>query len=108
MRVAVSSPLFHFLPNVKEELLAEYPDAKIKENAKILSGDALIEFCEDYEAIAISLDRFDEYVVSRLPELKVVSCCSAGTDHLDPAAEPSNDREPSLDALGGSSDGEAL
>ena len=86
MRVAVSSPLYHLLPNVKEELLAEYPDAKINEDFRALGGDELIEFCQGYDAAVIALDRFDEYVVSRLPELKVISLCTAGTDHVDPAA----------------------
>ena len=38
------------------------------------------------DAALIGLDRFDDEVLSALPELRVVALCSAGADHLDPAA----------------------
>ena len=33
----------------------------------------------------IGLDRFTDRVCARLPDLKVISMCSAGVDHIDPA-----------------------
>ncbi|MBO34049.1 MAG: phosphoglycerate dehydrogenase [Rhodospirillaceae bacterium] len=86
MRVAVTSPFFHFFPHLKDELLEQYPDAKFKEQFPSIGGDELVEFCQGYQGAIIGLDRFDDYVLSRLPELKVIGLCSAGADHIDPAA----------------------
>ncbi len=86
MRVAVTSPFFHLFPHLKEELLAQYPDAKFKEAFPSIGGDELVEFCQGYDAAVIGLDRFDDDVLSRLPDLKVIGLCSAGADHIDPVA----------------------
>jgi D-3-phosphoglycerate dehydrogenase / 2-oxoglutarate reductase len=86
MRVAVTSPFFHLMPFLKEEILKQYPDSKFKESFPPFSGDELVEFCQGCEGAVIGLDRFDDEVLSRLPELKVIGVCSAGADHIDPAA----------------------
>jgi D-3-phosphoglycerate dehydrogenase / 2-oxoglutarate reductase len=86
MRVAVTSPFFHLMPFLKEEILKQYPDSKFKESFPPFIGDELVEFCQGCEGAVIGLDRFDEDVLSRLPELKVIGLCSAGADHIDPAA----------------------
>ena len=44
-RVAVTSRLFHLLPQAREELLAEYPDALIAEQL-MWQEDELIEFLQ--------------------------------------------------------------
>ena len=85
-RVAVTSPFFYLMPHLCDELLAQYPDAKIKQEFGSMGGDELVEFCKGYDAAVIGLDRFDDYVLSNLPEMKVVGLCSAGADHIDPAA----------------------
>lgn len=91
MRVAVTSPFFHFFPHLKDELLAQYPDAKFKEKFPSIGGDELVEFCQGCQGAIIGLDRFDDYVLTRLPELKVIGLCSAGADHIDPVAMKKHD-----------------
>ena len=86
MRVAVTSPFFHLLPYLKDELLMAYPDCKFKETFDPFNKEQLIEFCKGCDAALIGLDRFDDEVLSALPELRVIALCSAGADHLDPAA----------------------
>ena len=86
MRVAVTSPFFHLLPYLKSELLSLYPDSKFKETFDPFSKAELIEFCKGYDAALIGLDRFDDEVLSALPDLKVIALCSAGADHIDPKA----------------------
>lgn len=44
----------------------------------------MIEYLTGYEAAVIGLDRFTEKVCAALPDLKIVSLCSAGVDHIDP------------------------
>lgn len=82
--VAVPSRLFNLLPQLREEMLAAYPEAKIATRS-LAAEDDLIEFLQGYEVAVIGIERFTEKVLSNLPELKVVACCSAGVDHLDPA-----------------------
>src|SRR3954462_3889925 len=50
-----------------------------------MQGQALIDFLKGYDTAVIGLNRFTDEVCKALPELKVVSLCSAGVDHIDPA-----------------------
>jgi len=84
-RVAVTSPYFYFFPELKAELAAKYPGAKFRTDRRRLEEDDLIAFLKDCEAAVIGLDRFTDRVCASLPDLKVVSLCSAGVDHIDPA-----------------------
>ena len=86
MRVAVTSPFFHLLPYLKKELLAVYPNCKFKETFDPFDKNELVDFCVDCDAALIGLDRFDDEVLTKLPNLKVIALCSAGADHLDPVA----------------------
>ncbi len=84
MRVAVTSPYFDFFPELKAELLALYPGTKFPTSRARMSEDALIDYLKGYDAAIIGLDRFSERVCAALPDLRVVSLCSAGVDHIDP------------------------
>lgn len=81
--VAVTSRLFSLLPQMEAELLAVYPEAKIARGG-FRTEDDLIEFLRGYEVAVIGIEKFTARVLESLPELKVVACCSAGVDHLDP------------------------
>ncbi len=50
-----------------------------------MQADKLVEFLKGYEVAVIGLNRFTDEVCAQLPDLKVVSLCSAGVDHIDPA-----------------------
>jgi D-3-phosphoglycerate dehydrogenase / 2-oxoglutarate reductase len=84
-RVAVPLSYFEFFPALKQELAARYPGAKFLAEQRLLQGDGLVEFLQGYEVAVIGLNRFTEEVCARLPDLKIVSLCSAGVDHVDPA-----------------------
>ena len=86
MRVAVTSPFFHALPYLKEEMRASYPDSKFKETLDPFDKVEFIEFCEGCDAALIGLDHIDEEVLTALPSLRIIALCSAGADHLDPVA----------------------
>jgi D-3-phosphoglycerate dehydrogenase len=85
LRVAVTTPYFDFFPDLKAELAARYPGAKFRTNRAKLEEADLIDYLRGYEAALIGLDRFTERVCVNLPDLKIVSLCSAGVDHIDPA-----------------------
>ena len=83
-RVAVTIPYFDFFPHLKEELAAMYPGTKFRTERARLSEDAIVEYLKGYDAAVIGIDWFTDKVLSQLPELKVISMCSAGVDHIDP------------------------
>lgn len=84
-RVAVTLSYFDFFPDLSAELAARYPGAKFLEGQPMPSGDALADYLQGYDTAVIGVQRFTEDVLRRCPELKVISLCSAGVDHIDPA-----------------------
>jgi len=82
--VAATSRLFSLVPKLQEELLARYPEARIATRS-VAAEDDLIEFLTGAAAALIGVERFTKRVLDALPDLEVISCCSAGVDHLDPA-----------------------
>jgi D-3-phosphoglycerate dehydrogenase len=84
-RVAVTTPYFDFFPELKAELAAKYPGARFRTERRPLGEDELIDYLAGYDAAVIGLDRFTDRVCAALPDLKVISLCSAGVDHIDPA-----------------------
>lgn len=84
-RVAVTLSYFDFFPELKAELTALYPGAKFPTGRRLLRGDDLADFLQGYDTAVIGVQPFTEAVLSRCPELKVISLCSAGVDHIDPA-----------------------
>ena len=85
MRVAVTIPYFDFFPELKTELASLYPDVKFRTDRTRFEENELIAWVKGCEAAVIGLDRFTDRVCANLPDLKVVSLCSAGVDHIDPA-----------------------
>ena len=83
-RVAVTLPYFDFFPNLKAELAAKYPGTKFAPKGGLMQGRDLVEFLKGYDVAVIGLNRFTDEVCGQLPDLKVVSLCSAGVDHIDP------------------------
>ncbi len=83
-KVAVASRLFNLMPQLKSEMLAAYPEAKIA-TSSVAAEDDLIEFLTGHEVAVIGIERFTERVLANLPDLQIIACCSAGVDHLDPA-----------------------
>ena len=86
MRVVATTPLYHFVPGAEERLLEKFPDAKVWDQLRQLEGDELIAFCDGSDAAAIGMERFDDRVLSNLPDLKTIGMTTAGVDHMDPEA----------------------
>lgn len=84
-RVAVTIPYFDFFPELKAELARRYPGAKFRTDRHRLSEDQFIEFARGCDAAVIGIENFSDRVFSALPELKTLSLCSAGVDHIEPA-----------------------
>ncbi|MBB5987568.1 NAD(P)-dependent oxidoreductase [Sphingobium lignivorans] len=84
-RVAVTFPYFDFFPDLRAELSARYPGTKFPDHRRVLEGQELIDFLQGYDTAVIGVQRYEEAVLKACPELKVISLCSAGVDHIDPA-----------------------
>ena len=84
-RIGVPSMVFNLLPHLKAELLAQFPDAKFNTSDAKITEDWQIEFLKGCEVAVIGIEKYTERVISSLPELKAIACCSVGVDHIDPA-----------------------
>lgn len=83
-RVAVTTPLFDFYPELKAEIDARYPGAKFRTDRHRFSEVELIAYLKGYDVAVVGIDYFTQKVCAALPDLKVISLCSAGVDHIDP------------------------
>lgn len=84
-RVAVTFPYFDFFPELRAELSAQYPGTKFPDHRRVLEGEELAEYLQGYDTAVIGVQRYSEDVLRACPDLKVISLCSAGVDHIDPA-----------------------
>lgn len=83
MKVAVCSRSFSRNPALRAELLARYESVTFNETGKQLEGDGLVEFLRGHDKAITALERIDDYVLSRLPELKVIGKYGVGLDMID-------------------------
>jgi D-3-phosphoglycerate dehydrogenase len=85
-RIGVTSPIYIFIPHLRDELRAIYPDVKFKDEPQRYKEDELIAFLKGCDTAIIGLDPINDRVLDALPKLKVVVCSSIGLDHVDAAA----------------------
>lgn len=86
-KIGVSARMFDVLPYLKDEIRSAYPDSEITFGVPraVYSAEEITEFFVGCDAAVISLERFTDEILANLPDLKVIACCSAGVDHVDPA-----------------------
>lgn len=82
-KVAVCSRSFSRNPVLRAELLARYECVTFNEAGCQLEGDALVEFLRGHDKAITALEQIDDYVLSRLPELKVIGKYGVGLDMID-------------------------
>lgn len=85
-KVAVASRSFSRHPVLRAELLARYPDVTFNDAGLSFAGDALVAFLAGHDKAITALERLDEGVLARLPELKVVGKYGVGLDMIDLSA----------------------
>jgi phosphoglycerate dehydrogenase-like enzyme len=79
----VASRSFSKHPLLRKEVLNRYPDAKFNDEGLSLQGDSLVKFLSGYEKAITALETIDKSILSRLPELKVISKYGVGLDMID-------------------------
>lgn len=85
-RVAVCSRSFSRNPVLRAELSARYERVTFNDAGLQLQGAALVEFLRGHDKAITALERIDDFVLSRLPELKVIGKYGVGLDMIDMAA----------------------
>lgn len=81
--VAVCSRSFSRHPVLRRELLERYLETTFNDEGVSLSGDALVEFLQGKRKAITALETVDDALLSRLPELEVISKVGVGIDMID-------------------------
>lgn len=82
-RIAVCSRSFSRNTILRNELLERFAHVTFNETGRQLEGDDLVEFLRGHDRAITALERIDDYVLSRLPELKVIGKYGVGLDMID-------------------------
>jgi phosphoglycerate dehydrogenase-like enzyme len=85
-RVAVCSRSFSSNPVLRSELLSRYRHVTFNDAGLKLNGEILVEFLRGHDKAITALETIDDYVLSRLPELKIIGKYGVGLDMVDLAA----------------------
>lgn len=85
-KVAVCSRSFSRNVVLRNELLAKYEQVTFNETGRQLEGDDLVEFLRGHDKAITALERINDDVLARLPELKVIGKYGVGLDMIDMAA----------------------
>ena len=81
-KVAVCSRSFSRNALLRAELLARYAHVTFNDTGRQLEGDSLIEFLTGHNMAITALEVIDDYVLSRLPELRVIGKYGVGLDMI--------------------------
>lgn len=81
--VAVCSRSFSTNRILRNELLDRYKNVKFNDAGVSLAGDGLVQFLKGHNKAITALERIDEYILSKVPELKVIGKVGVGLDMLD-------------------------
>jgi phosphoglycerate dehydrogenase-like enzyme len=83
VKVAVASRSFAGNAALRAELLARYPDATFTESPSVIGGDELVAVLRGHDAAIVGLERIDDAVLERVPELRIISKYGVGLDGVD-------------------------
>ncbi|MBU2620580.1 MAG: phosphoglycerate dehydrogenase [Proteobacteria bacterium] len=89
-KVAVCSRSFSQNSTLRAELLTRYQHVTFNDAGRQLTGEDLVEFLRGHDKAIVALETIDASLLSRLPELKVVSKFGVGLDMLDLGAMKKN------------------
>jgi len=82
-RIAVCSKSFSRNEILRQELLQRYQNVTFNDKGLSFNSDLLIEFLRGHSKAIIGIERLDDFVLSALPELKVIGKYGVGLDKID-------------------------
>ncbi len=83
MQVAVTSPSFSKHPKLIDSTNKNFDYVKLNSAGVKFSKPELIDYLKGFEAAIVGLDKIDEEVLSKLPELKIIAKYGVGLDNID-------------------------
>ncbi len=84
--MAVTSRSFSRHSILRAELLSRYENVRFNGDGRQLAGDDLVAFLRGHAKAITAIEVIDESILSRLPELQVISKVGVGLDMIDLAA----------------------
>jgi phosphoglycerate dehydrogenase-like enzyme len=81
--VAVTSRSFSRNETLRSETLARYAHVTFNDEGLSLAGDSLVEFLTGHPLAITALEKIDDGVLERLPDLRVISKVGVGIDMID-------------------------
>lgn len=82
-KVAVCSRSFSANPTLRQEILSRYSNVTFNDQGISLEGDSLVSFLKGHNKAITALEKIDDFVLSQLPELKVIGKYGVGLDMID-------------------------
>lgn len=83
LRVGVAIATIANTPQLRSEIAAAYPDARLNTNPAVFDEDGLIDFLKGCDAAIIGSEPVTERVLAALPGLKVIGKFGVGTETID-------------------------
>ena len=83
---AVSAASFCKNESLIQELLSDFPDARLNQSGRILQSDELIDFFSGYKSAIVGTERISDEILERLPNLKFIAKYGVGLDNIDELA----------------------
>lgn len=85
-RIAVTSSSFSRHPLLRAELLAHFPDARLRDDEDRLDGERLRTYLSDCDGAVVGLETIDAALLDALPGLRIVAKYGVGLDNIDTGA----------------------
>jgi D-3-phosphoglycerate dehydrogenase len=82
-RIAVAARSFAGNAALRGELTARYPHVTFADAAGLLDGDDLVALLRGHDRAIVGLERIDDSILARVPELAIISKYGVGFDGLD-------------------------
>jgi phosphoglycerate dehydrogenase-like enzyme len=82
-RIAVASRSFARNAGLRAELSERYAEVTFTDSPDVLQGDALIAFLRGHDRAIVGLECIDDDVLTRVPELRIISKYGVGLDGID-------------------------
>jgi len=83
MKVVVSAVAFSQNKVLVDKLRIHFPNSIINETGKRFSGEELIKYYSDAEAIITGVEKIDDNLLIALPKLKIIAKYGVGLDNID-------------------------
>jgi len=91
MRIKIPNISFSKHAELRAELLKHFPDSHFNEERKRYKGQELIDFLQDADGAIVGLEEINDSVLTKCPNLKIISKYGVGLDSIDQIACKNHD-----------------